>query len=167
MKVGFSYYLNRAESGDTFWGGVWKAGLKGGMRDQGRNRRAIGRGQQEDPTEFLNPLPPPPMPSSPTTWHAVDVSLLCQDSGLQLVMSECPFCWLLGCWISVVGSVVWLRWCCYDQNVVHMPRSQEFAPLFPLLSHPPVVEQGQRGWEGNGYLHHCRCCFSRGLPAPH
>lgn len=141
------------------------------MRDQGRNSRAIGKGQQEGSTEFLNPLPPPPMPSSPTTPHGMQsmFSLLYRDSGLQLVISECPFCWLLGCWISVVGSVMWLRWCCYDlvQNVVHMPRSREFAPLFPLLSHPLVVGQGQRGWEGNGYLHHCRCCFSRGLLAPH
>lgn len=42
------------------------------MREQGRNMRAIGKGQQEGPTSFLNPLPPPPTPSTPPMLHAVD-----------------------------------------------------------------------------------------------
>lgn len=99
-------------------------------------------------------------------------SLLYRDSGLQLagdvrmsillVVGVLDLCGR----ICRVAEMVLLR-LDSDQNVVHTPRSREFAPLFPLLSHPPVVGQGQRGWEGNGYLHHCRCCFSMGLPAPH
>lgn len=71
VKVGFNYWLNISKSSDTFWGGLSKAGGKGEMREQGRNMCAIGKGQQEGLTSFLNPLPPPPTPSTPTMLHAV------------------------------------------------------------------------------------------------
>lgn len=77
---------------------------KGGVREQGRNMGATGRGQQEGPARFLNPLPPPPTPSTSPCCMQLALILLHRDSGLQLVMSECPFCWLVGCWISMVGS---------------------------------------------------------------
>lgn len=113
------------------------------MREQGRNMRAIGKGQQEGPTSFLNPLPPPPTPSTPPVLHAV--SLLHRDSGLQLVMSECPFCRLVGCWIAMVGSCVAemvLFQLGPDQNVVPTPISRGLLPSSP----PPLAV----GWGARG-----------------
>lgn len=152
VKVGFNYWLNISKSSDTFWGGLSKAGGKGEMREQGRNMCAIGKGQQGGPLVFLTLFLHHPRPPLPPCCTQLTLSLLHRDVGLQLVMSECPFCWLMGCSIFMVGScaaeMVLFR-LGPDQNVVPTPISRGLLPSSPLLSHPPVVGQGQRGWEGN------------------
>ena len=90
VKVGFNYWLNISKSSDTFWGGLSKAGGKGEMREQGRNMCAIGKGQQGGPTSFINPLPPPPTPSTPPMLHTVDSfssAQRCRASAGDVIMS--------------------------------------------------------------------------------
>lgn len=65
-------------------------------------------------------------------------------------MSECPFCWLVGCWISMVGSCaaeMVLFQLGPDQNVVPTPISRGLLPSSPRL---PPTGSGTRAKGGPG-----------------
>lgn len=95
--MGFVFLFSRSKLSDTFlWGGSEEErGIEGAKAARlectclrQRTVRAL--------LCFLT-LPPHPLPSSPATQaqSCCSSGLLHRDSGLRLVMLECPLCWLV------------------------------------------------------------------------
>lgn len=121
---------------------------------------------------------PPSRPQVPPHRHAAGAlsaawrfRALAGDAGMSILLAGVVV------WISVVGLLAWPWLRGWDGAVPTWSRSECIAcaqilgvssPPPPLLPLPhPAVRGVQRGLEGIWYCRHCRCCFSRSLPAPH
>lgn len=125
---------------------------------QGWNASALGKGQREGPTVFLNHPPSSTVPSSPATqargWCCTKIQGFgwrCQN------VHSAGWC---GVWISMVGPAGMalasgLGWRCPNFVQIRMrclcPNLRGLLPLSPLLSRPcPLVGLVQRVGKGSG-----------------